>query len=258
LDALILAGGIPQPNEPLYNYTRGIPKAMLEIAGKPMIQWVLDALSEVKSIDNVVITGLSEDTRLTCGKKVYFVVNQAGMVDNLRAGAKKIREISPVSKYALIVSSDIPAIKSEMVEWIINSTREKDRDIFYNIISRDIMEKRFPNAHRTYLHLKKLVFCSGDAHVASLKVLLQEDIGIWRKITDARKSPLKQAALIGFDTVLLYLLKLLSIKQAEKIITKRLKIPGEVVLCPFAEIGMDVDKPRHLEIMRDDLSKHYI
>ena len=44
MDAIVTAGGIPKPGEPLYEYTQGIYKALLDIAGKPMIQWVLDAL----------------------------------------------------------------------------------------------------------------------------------------------------------------------------------------------------------------------
>ena len=44
MDAIVTAGGIPQPGEPLYEYTLGASKAMLDVVGKPMIQWVLDAL----------------------------------------------------------------------------------------------------------------------------------------------------------------------------------------------------------------------
>ena len=40
MDAIVTAGGIPMPGEPLYEYTNGSPKALLDIAGKPMIQWV--------------------------------------------------------------------------------------------------------------------------------------------------------------------------------------------------------------------------
>jgi GTP:adenosylcobinamide-phosphate guanylyltransferase len=253
MDAIILAGGIPLPGETLYPFTRGIPKAMLEVAGKPMIQWVLGALSGAKSIENVVIAGLPSDTDLNCGKKLHFMPNQSGMVENLRAGAARLNQINPHARNALVISSDIPAISAEMIEWVIGSAKEQNKDVFYNIISREVMEKRFPGAHRTYLHLKDLVFCSADAHVVSLRLLLQEDIGIWRKITNARKSPLKQAALIGFDTVLLYLLRLMTVKQAEAQITKRLKVSGRVDVSPYAELGMDVDKPRHLEIIRADL-----
>jgi NDP-sugar pyrophosphorylase family protein len=39
MDAVVTAGGIPKPDELLYPYTLGKPKALLEIAGKPMVQW---------------------------------------------------------------------------------------------------------------------------------------------------------------------------------------------------------------------------
>ena len=58
MDAIVTAGGIPQPDEPLYAFTQGGPKALLDIFGKPMIQWVLDALEGAKGVDNIVIIGL--------------------------------------------------------------------------------------------------------------------------------------------------------------------------------------------------------
>ena len=61
MDAIITAGGIPKPEDPLYPFTQGISKALLEIAGKPMIQWVLDALNEAATIDNIVIVGLDAE-----------------------------------------------------------------------------------------------------------------------------------------------------------------------------------------------------
>jgi hypothetical protein len=38
-------------------------------------------------------------------------------------------------------------------------------------------------------------------------------------------------------------------------VSKRLGLRGRAVVCPYAEIGMDVDKPFQLEIMRADLSR---
>ena len=45
MHAIVTAGGAPTPKEPLYPLTRGDYKALLEIQGKAMIQWVLDALN---------------------------------------------------------------------------------------------------------------------------------------------------------------------------------------------------------------------
>ena len=44
MDAIVIAGGIPQPQDPLYTYSHGDSKALIDIAGKPMVQWVLDVL----------------------------------------------------------------------------------------------------------------------------------------------------------------------------------------------------------------------
>ena len=59
MDVLVTAGGIPQPDEQLYPYTQGKPKALLDICGKPMVQWVLDALSDATQVEKVVIIGLN-------------------------------------------------------------------------------------------------------------------------------------------------------------------------------------------------------
>ena len=255
MDAILTAGGIPLPEEPLYEATQGHPKAMVDVAGKPMVQWVLDALTEAKSIDNVIIVGLTEKSGLKCGKNMYFVSNQGKMVENLQAGAKKAREINKKSEYVLIVSSDIPAITGEMVDWVVKTTMETKKDIYYNVIQRETMEKRFPGSKRTYTRLKDMEVCGGDMNVGRVKFIIDEETGLWEKITNSRKSPLKQAALIGFDTAFLLLAGKLTLQKAEMNIMKRLNITGKAIVCPYAEVGMDVDKPHQLEIMRADFKK---
>jgi hypothetical protein len=78
---------------------------------------------------------------------------------------------------------------------------------------------------------------------------------VWGKLVAARKNALKQAALLGFDTLLLLMLHAITLDAAVKKVTKRLQITGQAVLSPYAEIGMDVDKPHQLEMMRSDLAQ---
>ena len=255
MDAIVTAGGIPLPEEPLYDATRGQPKALVDVAGKPMVQWVLDALTESKVVDNVIIVGLTEKSGLKCGKMMYYVSNQGKMVENLQAGARKVLEINKKAVYALLVSSDIPAITGEMVDWLVNTAMQTKLDVYYNLIRREVMEKRFPGSKRTWTKLKDMEVCGGDMNIASLKLLTAEDTDIWEKITNSRKSPLKQAALIGFNTAFLLLTGQLSLQKAETNIMDRLDIRGKAIVCPYAEVGMDVDKPHQLEIMRADLKK---
>lgn len=251
---MVTAGGVPEPGDSLYELTRGKSKALINVAGKPMVQWVLDALSGAKSVGKVVIVGLDESSGVTCKKQLAYVPNQGGMLRNIRAGANKIKEINPLAEYTLIVSSDIPTITSEMVDWVAEQVRPGEDDIVYNVIKRNVMEARFPNSKRTFTKLKGMEVCGGDLTPVALDLILS-DTGFWEKLASARKNPLKQAALVGFDLLFLALIRALTLEDAARRASKNLRMRGRGVVCPHPELGMDVDKTHHLEIVRGDLER---
>jgi NDP-sugar pyrophosphorylase family protein len=94
MDAIVTAGGIPNPEDPLYSFLKGDAKALVDVAGKPMIQWVLDALGGAKRVNNVIVVGLSPKSGVTCKKPLYFVSNQGRMLANIVAGVNKALEIN--------------------------------------------------------------------------------------------------------------------------------------------------------------------
>lgn len=257
MDAIVTAGGRPKPEEPLYAYTQGSYKAMLDIAGKPMIQWVLDALSGSEEIDSVVVIGLPPDCNLTCLKPISYIDDQGGMIENVRAGVTRVLENHPEAEYVLTVSSDIPGITSEMVDWVVRTAMETRHDAYYNVITRQVMESRYPGSRRSYIRVKDMEVCGGDMNVLRTSMLDRKE-AIWQKIVDARKNALKQAYLIGFDTLLLLVLRLATLDQLAARISKRLQLKGRAIVCPYAEIGMDVDKPHQLEIMRADIASRAV
>ena len=252
MDAIVIAGGIPEPDEPLYEYTQGQPKALLDIAGKPMVQWVLDALDGAETIDQVVLIGLSQEEGLEFSKPVTYVDNQGGMLQNVRAGIEKVVEINPEARHVLGVSSDIPAIKSEMVDWMVEKNMETDLDLYYTVITRRVMEERFPNSNRSYTRLKDAEVCGGDMNMFRADTVKTHN-ELWDRILAARKNVFKQAALLGYGNLILLASRQLTIDGAVKRVTKRMDITGQAVFSPYAELGMDVDKPHQLEILRADL-----
>lgn len=252
--AVVTAGGIPQPGEPLYDNTRGAVKAMLDVAGKPMIQWVLDALSGARTVAGVIVVGLPADSGLTCLKPIDYLPNQGQMLQNIRAGLARTLELDPGAHHVLTVSSDIPAITPEMVDWEVNTARETDHDVYYTVIPRQVMEARYPGSRRSYIRLKDAEVCGGDMNVLRTLIVSTKD-ELWSRIIAARKSALKQAALIGFDTLLLLMFHLITLQQAERLASRRLGLKGRVIISPYAEIGMDIDKPHQLEIVRADLAR---
>jgi GTP:adenosylcobinamide-phosphate guanylyltransferase len=254
MHAIVTAGGIPEPGDPLYEYTKGTEKALLPIAGKPMIQWVLDALCLAQSIEQVIVIGLNDDTGISCSKLVAFLPSHGEMLDNIRAGTKKLLELNPRVNHVMVVSSDIPAITAAMIDWVAQAVIESDHDVYYNVVSRESMEARFPNSKRSYLKLRDVEVCGGDLNAFRASSVFNNQ-EIWDRIIASRKNVLKQASLIGYDTLLLVMLHALTLEKAVKLASKRLGLRGRAIQCPFAEIAMDVDKPHQLEIMQAHLSQ---
>lgn len=257
MDAIVTAGGIPTPDEPLYAYTQGRSKALLDVAGRPMIQWVLDALSGSARVERVVIVGLDETSGVTCGgKSLGYLPNQGDMIANIQAGARWISEHDPQARHALLVSSDIPAITTAMIDWLLDAVEGTQYDLYYAVIDRAVMERRFPASKRSYIRTKDAVVCGADLNVVGTRAALDVGEGsLWGKVVEARKNAFKQAQLIGFDILLLLLTRQITLDYAERELSKRLGIRGRLLRCPYAEVGMDVDKPFQLEILRQDLGK---
>jgi GTP:adenosylcobinamide-phosphate guanylyltransferase len=252
--AIVIAGGVPGPDEPLYPYTRGAPKALLDVAGKPMAQWVLDALDGAETIEQVVVIGLEANSGVHSAKIAAFTPSEGSILQNIRCGVRKVLEINPAADHVAVVSADIPAILPEHVDWVVRTAMQTDEDVYYNVITRQVMEARFPGSKRSYTRLKDVEVCGGDLNVVRAMTVTGND-ELWERIIAARKNVFKQAALIGYDTLLLLLLRRISLEGAIERVTRRVKLTGRALLCPYAEIGMDVDKPHQLELLRADLAR---
>ena len=254
MDAIVTAGGIPQPDEPLYMYAKGEPKAMIDVAGKPMVQWVLDALGDARNVDNVILIGLTPKSGLHCRKPLHFVSNQGRMLSNIVAGVEQVLQLHPQAEYVLIVSSDIPAIKPEQIDWLIETAMQTHDDIYYGVCPRPVMETRFPESHRTYTRLKDMQVCGADMNITHV-TMATEHLDMWEELIGNRKSPLKQAATIGYGTLLLLAAGQLTLADAVQRVAKRIGISGRPIIWEQAEPCMDVDKPHQLELLRTDLAR---
>jgi molybdopterin-guanine dinucleotide biosynthesis protein A len=254
MDAIVLAGGTAGIDDLLYDAAKGGYKTLIDIGGKSMVQWVLDALSGSSNIDQVVLVGLPEETRIECKHPLRMIADHGGIMNNIKAGAKELLKIHPDPEAkVLALSADVPAITPEIVDWLVCEVKKTDHDIYYSLIEKDVMETRFPDSKRSFVHLKNLVVCGGDCNAVRLGAAAADHPFI-DELSKARKNPIKQAYMIGFGTVFLLLLRQLTLENAIARVCKRLNLTGRAVLNPYAEVGMDVDKPFQLEIMRKELT----
>jgi len=254
MDIIITAGGIPRPKHPIYKYTQGKPKALLDIAGKPMIQWVLDAISEAKSVGHVAVVGLDGSVELSCKKPMSVIPNHYNMVENLRAGTRKILELNPSTEYVMTCTSDIPMVTPEAFDWIVERHAQMSRHEFYmTMIPKEAMMKRYPGSKRRTERFTDIEARGADIMVVEPRIILQN--GIADTLKQLRHNTLNQLMFIGFDTLLLISLRRLDLAGFVKRLAKKHGLDWSPLLCPFPEIAMDVDFPKELELARRVLSK---
>lgn len=261
MDIIITAGGIPRPKHPIYKYTKGKPKALLDIAGKPMIQWVLDAVSEAKSVGHVAVVGLvlSEvegldgSVDLSCKKPLSVIPNHYNMVENLRAGARQILELNPSAKYVMTCTSDIPMVTPEAFDWIVEQAQTSRHEFYLTMITKEAMMRRFPGSKRRTDRFTDIEVRGADITVVEPRIILQG--GIADTLKQLRHNTWNQLMFIGFDTLLLIRLRRLDLAGFAKRLAKKHGLDWSPLVCPFPEIAMDVDFPQELELARRVLSK---
>lgn len=253
LHAIVLGGGLISSDDPLYGSAPGGHRSLIPIKHKPMAQWVIDTLCNSQAVQSITVMGLSAESGLHATKPLDFLSDGGSMFENIKVGILHAAKILPTQNKVIVASSDTPAIRPEMVDWLANQIAESPEAlIYYNVIQREIMEQHFPQAGRSYVRFKDISVCGGDLNIIDRRLFTAER-PIWKKLTENRKQPLRQAALLGLDNLLLVALHLVTLDNAVKRICKRLDIEATALRCPYAEMAMDADKPHQLEILRQDL-----
>lgn len=255
IDAILAAGGRLRPQDPLYPRLPDQPKALLPVAGKPMAQWVLDALGAAQSIRRIIVMGLTpaEAAPLTCAKDMSVLPDQGSLLENLGAGARWLLARDPTLPYVLSVSVDIPALTPAAIDWNVSTALATDHDGYYLIIPQAVMEKRFPGARRSYFRIKEGRFTAGDMVLLNTRLLGAEH-PLWPRLIAARKNIWQQAQLVGLGVLVQFLLGQITIPAIERHVQARLGVRPRVLVCPHAEAGMDVDKPHQLTVVERDLT----
>lgn len=245
-DAVILAGG--ENSGDLKKIAPYDNEALIIIGNYPMIYYVYKALRRSPKIRNIIVSGPVEALRNLLGReeKLSFVGSGEDVIESL-ANAVQLLDKSGATERILVMPTDIPFITPEAIDDFLICSEQMEADFFYPLTSRDVNEAKFPGVVRTYVKLREGIFTGGNLFVVRHKVI-GSCIEIAREIIARRKNPLAIARIFGFSIMLKYLLGRLNIRQAEKRFQEVLGIRGKAIISPYAEVGVDVDKPSDLEL----------
>ncbi|MCK9217746.1 MAG: NTP transferase domain-containing protein [Firmicutes bacterium] len=240
MNAIVLAGEKLSAKE---NVLKN--KALIKIKDKYMLEYVLDALHNVKAIDKIVVVGSKTKLEEALGDRIdYILEGTDSIVDN----AINALDLFPCEKEALLMTCDIPMITVEAIEHFIMESKKSGADLSYCIVDKKLNDERYPEVKRTYVKLKEGYFTGGNAFYLNPEIK-DKVRDFFEKMLDNRKNPVKMAAILGFGFVLRLALGTLAINAIKEKVDKLLGINAAVIISPYPEIGNDVDKESDIKFV---------
>lgn len=217
-------------------------KALLPLGGRPMAAYVLDALHASAYVGGVIYVGPTTPALAALADEV--VPGGERVSESTRQGLEAALARFPEAERLLVTTGDLPWLEAAAVDDLLEHAPEAA--LVYPVVARSVSEGQFPQAKRTYARFKEGEFTGGNFF------LLRPDavstlVPLVERFYRVRKNALAAASLVGFGTLLKFVLGRLSLEDAEARVSALAGVPVRAYRTPFASIGADVDKASHLE-----------
>jgi len=247
MDAVVLAA---RPNTGKLAETSSEPlEANIEIAGRPMVSYVLSSLLDLPEISRVLLVGPQDGLSRYRGDRVDIIEPAEDLFANVKLGLSRAE-----TEFVLVSSSDIPLITAAIVKDFIATCLASGADFCYPISRKEDCEAKYPGVKRTYVKVKDGVFTGGNLFFVR-KSIVERAWPTAERMIALRKSPLKMASLLGAGLLLKVVLGVAGVKEIEDRVASLLSIRPKAIVGAPPEIGVDVDKPSDLELCRRVLRK---
>src|SRR2546426_3937488 len=178
-DAIVLAGGGTEPG-----LGADVPnKGFLQISGRPLVDYVVQAVQRARSIGRIAVVGPPGPLRSVLSHDVTIVSDNGGIMENV---AHAVRELGG-RDLTLVAASDIPLLTGAIVEEFLAVCARTPADFYYAVVPKDAMDRQFPTAQKTYVTLTDGTFCGGSPMLFYPAVIARGQPFLGRGIAPGKK-----------------------------------------------------------------------
>ncbi len=235
--AIILAGQRPGVDA-LASHFGETYKALVPVAGVPMLARVATTLLNVPVIGRIIVLGQEPDALrpvLPNDKRISVMVSGRGISDSIQAVAGTTDAPWPV----LVTTADHPLLTIEMIEQFISGAGASD--VAVAMVERQTLLARYPDNTRTWRHFR------GGAYSGANLFGLTTDksraaLLLWAEAEADRKKQLGLLLHFGLPLALRTIMRTISLQGALAQAGTRLGLVASAVILDQAEAAIDVDK----------------
>jgi GTP:adenosylcobinamide-phosphate guanylyltransferase len=209
-----------------------------------MLFRVLDALEASRQVDTCLLCGppaaIVDREPLVrqrlAGRGISWLAPQATPSTSALSALNSLPEGIPV----LLTTADHALLTPEMVDHFCREALTTGCDVVAALAPHALIKASYPGMRRTRTRFSDGAFC-GCNLFAFLTPESRAAADFWRQVENERKQPLKMIRRLGWTVVLRYLMGLLSLKGALRLVSERMGLRVGVVVLPFPEAAIDVD-----------------
>ncbi len=228
MDVVILAGGTCDPD--LAALSGVATRAELPFRGRRFVDIVLEATAPLG--DLVLVGG-------PAGLADRQVAPGSTFLESVSSGLDAVR-----TEAFLLVTCDTPFLTTEGLRDFLDRC-DPEAGVNYPIIPIADCEAQFPGLKRTALKMREGRFTGGNAALIRTG-LMRASLPVLEQAYAARKSPLRLAGLVGWQTLLRVMVGRLSPntltqRTLERAVGAFLGMPVKGIVTHHAEIGTDID-----------------
>lgn len=239
---ILLAGSRPG-GDPLAAHFGQTSKALVPVAGRPMIAYVLDSLLSVPAVHAITVLAQQPDVLMQDSRLAPFLgdprVTTARSGDGIASSIAALVDDERLRWPVLVTTADHPLLDPAVLGHFM--AESEDCDVAVGLVSRDVVKDLADPRHRTWLRFRDDAV-SGANLFALRSPAVMSALRYWSALERHRKKPWRMAAKLGPALLLQVMLGRLSLDAAFDRAGQRLGVHARAIRLPFAHAAIDVDK----------------
>ncbi|MEW6298092.1 MAG: nucleotidyltransferase family protein [Thermodesulfobacteriota bacterium] len=248
--ALVLAGS-RGPQDPLARALGGTCKALIPVAGVPMLVRVVRSVSAAPRVAKIVVSS-DDPASLSALPELAALVESGvlGFHHSRRSPAESVVDyVTRLSRGEplLVTTADHPLLTAEMVDYFCVAAHESGAEVAAGVMAASLFSACYPESRRTFIRLRGEGFCGTNLfslHTPRAVAAAQ----FWSHAGQFRKRPWRLVSTFGLSTLALFALRRLDLHAAVARVSQILGVRVAAVRMPFAECAIDVDNEADLAL----------
>lgn len=249
LTALVLAGS-RGPDDPMARAFKVRHKALLPVAGEPMVLRVIRALAATPEIARIVVV-IEAPEVIALLPGLAAAANGKPVTTMPAAGSPSTSVIAALEQLGtplLVTTADHALLEPAWVSHFV-AARPASADATLALARSEQVMAAAPGTQRTFLRFRGGAY-SGCNLFFFATPRASNFAQLWRRVEVLRKQPVKMLGLLGWSFALRYRLGWLSFDAAlARLGTLAGGAKAAMVELPFGRAAVDVDKPDDLALV---------